>query len=94
MTDMRALLSGLEAYHGSLGRHVVGLQAEFDDVSRAWAALDECFSGNAADEFRPIWEGASGRFRDYTERTTHILRILADRIDQLRDAERTTGLSG
>ena len=94
MPDMRALHSGLDAYHASLTRHVASLATEFDDVSRVWSALDECFAGNAADEFRPIWEGASKRFHDYTEHTSSILRVLSARIESLSLAERNTGLSG
>lgn len=94
MPDMRALLSGLEAYHESLTRHVASLNENFQEVGLRWTALDECFAGNAADEFRPVWEGASQRFQDYSEHTSHILRVLADRIEQLREAERTSGLIG
>lgn len=92
MADTRALLAGLEAYRDSLRRLVSGLRLDFDDVARGWAGLDECFAGNAADEFRPIWEGASQRFRDYVDHTTAILAVLDRRIESLREADRATGL--
>jgi hypothetical protein len=91
MPDMRMLLSGLEEYRGAIDRHLEQVRGEFDEVTRAWMSLSECFEGNAADEFRPVWESASERFRDYVEHSTAIVRILADRIEDLRLAEQTPG---
>jgi len=92
MPNMRALLAGLEAYQASLQRHVITLGQDFDEVGRGWLNLDECFAGNAADEFRPIWEEASQRFRDYVQLTSGILHVLGERIEKLREAEQTAGL--
>lgn len=94
MPDMRVLLAGLEAYHQCVQRHVTMVRDEFEEVSRYWAALDECFAGNAADEFRPIWENTSQRFREYVEHTAAIQRVLSERIESLREADRVFGLSG
>jgi hypothetical protein len=94
MMDTRALLAGLEAYRDSLDRHVASLHLDFDEVGRAWLNLDECFAGSSADEFRPIWEGTAQQFRDYVDHTSGILRILGDRIESLREADRPTGLGG
>jgi len=94
MLDQRTLLAGLEAYKETLERHVATLHQDFEEVRHGWANLDECFAGNAADEFRPIWETASERFREYVEHTSAILRVLGDRIEKLREADRATGLDG
>jgi hypothetical protein len=94
MTDMRALLAGLEEYRQSVEQHLEVVHEDFDEVSHYWLALSECFAGNAADEFRPIWEVASQRFREYVERWTAIVRVLGERIDSLRQAERPIELSG
>lgn len=92
MADMRALLAGLIDYRDSLARQVKSLEGDFVDVRRVWIVLDGSFAGNAADEFRPIWQAADDRFREYVERTTVILRVLSERIASLEEAERTVGL--
>jgi uncharacterized protein YukE len=94
MADTRALLAGLEAYQQSVERHVTSLHQQFEGVSRCWAVLNECFAGNAADEFRPIWENTSQRFREYVEHTTAIVRVLGERVEGLREADRRAGLGG
>jgi len=92
MADMRTLLVGLTDYRDSLLRHVKSLESDFDDVRRVWIGLDDCFAGNAADEFRPIWQTADDRFKEYVERTTEILGVLNQRIESLEEADRTIGL--
>jgi hypothetical protein len=92
MPDTRALLAGLEAYQRSVERHLASLNQEFEEVGRCWLALDEVFAGNAADEFRPIWENTAHRFREYVDHTTAIVRILGERIESLREADRPIGL--
>ena len=89
MLDQRALLAGLVDYRDSVERQVASLRDDFQEVAHTWANLDECFAGNAADEFRPIWEGTSQGFREYIEHTTAILRVLSERIEYLRDFEKS-----
>jgi uncharacterized protein YukE len=88
MPDMTALLAGLEDYHESLVRHIDQVRQDFIRVENAWACLDECFAGQAADEFRAVWEAASQRFREYVDRTADIQTILSHRIESLREADR------
>lgn len=92
--DLRQLLAGLEEYHRALIQQVATVEGEFAEVSQTWLGLSECFEGDAADEFRPLWEQTATWFRDYAERTTAINAILADRIEALRRAEQTAGLGG
>jgi hypothetical protein len=94
MSDMRALAAGLEEYRQTVERHVLRLRDEFDEVGRYWLALAECYAGSAADEFRPVWEGTRERFREYVEHTTAIVRVLGERIDSLREADRVAGPDG
>jgi hypothetical protein len=94
MADTRSLLAGLEAYHRTVERHAASLHEDFTEVSRYWMVLNECFAGNAADEFRPIWENTSQRFQEYVEHTTAVLRALSERIESLREADRAIGLGG
>jgi hypothetical protein len=92
MLDMRALAAGLEEYRRTVERHVALLQHDFDEVSRYWLLLNECYAGSAADEFRPIWEKTSQRFQEYVARTAVIVRVLGERIASLREADRAAGL--
>ena len=91
MLDMRALIAGLDDYHTALERQVETVRVEFEAVERAWQLLSECFQGNAADEFRPVWEAAESRFHEYVERTTALDQVLLARVDDLRAADRPTG---
>jgi hypothetical protein len=91
---MQDLATGLEEYRQTVERCVVQLQREFDEVSCYWLVLSECYEGSAADEFRPIWENTSQRFREYLERTTAIVHVLGERVDSLREADRVAGLDG
>lgn len=88
MLDQRALIAGLDDYHSALGRQVETVRTEFHDVEMAWRSLDECFQGTAADEFRPIWEAAESRFREYVERSTELGVVLQKRLEHLRNADR------
>ena len=94
MPDMRVLIAGLDAYRMAVDHQVDTVRDGFLEVERAWRLLDECFRGDAADEFRPIWLQTERRFREYVERTTVLTRVLGVSIDDLRRANLPTGLSG
>jgi hypothetical protein len=94
MFDMRALIAGLSDYLTALDRQVEVVRARFAVVERIWVLLSECYHGTAADEFRPVWEATEARFREYLERTAALRRALADRLDDLRTADRPTGRIG
>jgi uncharacterized protein YukE len=88
MPYMTALLAGLEDYHDSLSRHLDQVRQDFTRVETAWLGLDECYAGQAADEFRAVWETTRQRFRDYVDQVANIQAILSHRIGGLRDADR------
>jgi uncharacterized protein YukE len=92
MIDQRTLLARLDEYHGSMNRHLLLVREEFERVSTAWAELERCYAGDAADEFKPIWGSASQRFREYDEQTGAIMAALRERIESLREANRAVGL--
>lgn len=94
MIDQRALLANLEDYHATMNRHLLVVREEFYLVSSAWAELDRCYAGDAADEFKPIWASASQRFNEYVEQSTAIMAALRDRIESLREANHAVGLEG
>lgn len=94
MLDARALIAGLSEYAAALERQVEATRSRFNEVERVWRLLSECYAGTAADEFRPGWEATEARFREYVERTTLLRRVLQDRLDDLRAADRATGRIG
>jgi len=91
MADTRILLSGLEEYHRVLGQHVSELMGEFQGLSGRWQQFSAVYDGNAADQFREGWTRTSQRFDEYIEQTRQISAMLGDRIEDLRDADRTMG---
>jgi uncharacterized protein YukE len=92
MADSRQLLSGLEEYLKAVTLHTEQMDTEFDHLVRQWEALYEHFDGNAADEFEPVWNGTSKMMKDYFEHSRILSRVLNERIDDLREFDRTIGL--
>ncbi len=89
MADTRLLLSLLEEYRRSLRHHLVEVRTEFDQVSRRWQIFAEVYDGDAADQFKEGWNRTSARFHEYTERSEAIAAVLDQRIEELREANRT-----
>jgi hypothetical protein len=92
MADTRILLQGLIDYRSSLERHLSSLQTEFRTVQSRWRAFSSVFAGDAADEFKPGWTQTEARFDEYLARTTAIARMLDERIESLREANRREGI--
>lgn len=93
MADTRLLLDGLENYRTSLQRHLSMMQAEFQHLQGRWQAFSAVYAGDAANEFKPIWHGTSARFDEYILRAKAIVRLLDERIEQLRKVNREEGVS-
>jgi uncharacterized protein YukE len=94
-TDARLLLRGLEEYHRVLGKHASNLTSEFQQVSAAWQRFSAVYEGQAADQFRQGWMRTSQRFQEYVEQTQKISSILDERIEDLREYDRSEqGLIG
>ncbi len=91
MADTRILLAGLEEYHRVLGKHLAHLMGEFQQLSGSWQQFSAVYDGNAADQFREGWTRTSQRFAEYIEQTRKISELLGNRIEDLRDADRTIG---
>ena len=93
MADSKQLLAGLEDYQKALKLHAERMDVEFTHLLKVWESLYEHFQGNAADEFEPVWNGTSKMMKDYFEHTRVLSRVLEERIDELREFDRTIGLS-
>lgn len=89
VADTRLLLAGLEDYQSSLRKHLIQLRTDFEQVENRWHAFSAVYEGDAADQFRANWVRTVDRFREYEQRSDAIARILQERIDFLREANRT-----
>jgi len=87
--DTRILLAGLEEYRTSLQRHLIELRTEFSQLENRWHSFSGVYEGDAADQFRAQWLRTTERFREYVQRTEAIAAILDERIDHLREVNRT-----
>lgn len=94
MIDVTKLLVGLEDYQSTATRHVLLVREDFEAVQRTWHRLDECYRGEAADEFQAAWLRAASMMSDYTDGTDAILAMLRARIEYLRAVDKPTGLDG
>jgi uncharacterized protein YukE len=93
--DSRDLLRGLEEYSRVLEHHSTMLKHEFDFLDSRWHQFSSVYSGEAADQFRAGWIRTTQNFQEYIEQTERILRILGERVDALREADKAeSGLIG
>ena len=94
-TDARVLLHGLEEYSRALERHTVMLKLQFNNVDSHWQQFSSVYEGEAADQFRAGWTRTNQNFKEYIEQTDRIQKLLEERIEALREADRTeSGLLG
>lgn len=94
MADTHALLIGLEEYSRTLYRHVSELRDHFNTLSREWSAFSDHYQGEAANQFRDHWLNTTRRFQEYIEGTEAINRLLEERIEHLRAADRRESVLG
>jgi uncharacterized protein YukE len=87
--DMRVLLAGLEEYHRVLGKHLSKLMGEYQQLDAQWRRFSAVYEGDAADQFREGWMRTANRFQEYIEQTQKISALLDERIEDLRQANRT-----
>jgi uncharacterized protein YukE len=88
MADVDVLLTKLEAYHGSVNRHLQTLDAEFRELQIHWRALSEQYGGKAAEQFKAHWAGVSDVFEKHVQRGGEIGHALGQSIDDLRELAR------
>lgn len=95
MADSRVLLAGLEEYHRVLERHLSQLTAEFQQLDTAWRQFNAVSEGDYAEQFRAGWTRTTDRFQEYMEQTQKISGVLDERIEHLRQVNKTeAGLVG
>lgn len=89
MADTRALLIGLTEYRDSQRRHLVQARTDFEALERRWYSFSAVYDGDGADQFRAHWGRTVAQFQEYVERTEKILLVLDERIEHLREVNKT-----
>lgn len=89
MADTRVLLKGLEEYSRALEQHSMLLKLEYNSLDVRWQMFSRVYEGDSADQFRAGWLRTSQNFQDYMNQTEQIKRILDERIEALREANKT-----
>jgi uncharacterized protein YukE len=85
----------LEEYSRVLEHHSSLLNVEFSNLDSHWQHFSSVYGGEAAEQFRAGWMRTTQNFREYIEQTERIRRLLVERIDALREADRAeSGLIG
>jgi uncharacterized protein YukE len=92
MADLSRLLTGLERYRDELQRHEQKVRSEFSGVSKRMSHLNSIYEGAAATEFKSHFARSQRSLNDYLEGTRRIQGVLDERIQKLREADRTGGL--
>ena len=94
-TDARVLLQGLEEYNRALEHHAVMLKLQFHYLDSHWQQFSSNYEGDAADQFRAGWIRTTRNFTEYIDQTDRIQKLLEERIEALRQADKTeSGLIG
>lgn len=89
MADSRILLAGLEEYYRVLERHLAQLAADFQQLDTSWRQFNAVSEGDYAEQFRAGWIRTSDRFQEYLEQTQKISEVLDERVDHLRNLNKT-----
>ena len=83
--DVDQLRNGLQAYRGSLARHLARLSHDFENVHEAWARLDQEYDGQSAEEFRRHWGATAQWFEQYMTAVKSMIATLEERSEHLRE---------
>lgn len=94
MTDATRLTHLLEDYAESLAGHLASVREEFDQLTRAWRMLSDVYEGDAAEQFRGVFEATAARMRHYEEDAGVLLGVLRGRIESLRRFDAVDGAVG
>jgi hypothetical protein len=89
VADSRILLAGLEEYRRVSGQHLSQLITEFQQLDNTWRQFSAVAEGDYADQFRAGWIRTSERFQEYIEQTQRICALLDERIEHLRNLNKT-----
>ena len=82
-TNVDRLRVGLDAYRDSLARHLARLADDFASVQDCWAALDQEYEGQAAEEFRQRWGATADWFKQYETALHGMIAMIDERTPHL-----------
>ncbi|RKD98744.1 hypothetical protein [Marinifilum flexuosum] len=77
------LKEGLREYNLSLNNHLEQLQSDFDSLMGHYAHFKQEYEGQAAEEFKTVWEQTAIWFDDYIKSAKNLASTLEERVDSL-----------
>ena len=92
MANLTNLLRGLERYEKELERHNRVVSEAFQTLQTSLSKLTAVYEGVGAREFQAHWIRTGTDFKEYISGAQSIQRVLTERIDRLREADRAEGL--
>ncbi len=87
--NLKYLAAALEDYQAALTRQTGLLRSELPPLQSSWRALSEVYEGEAAEQFRAGWLRTERLFEDYLGAIERLRPLLGQRLDALREANRT-----
>ncbi|MFL5659451.1 MAG: WXG100 family type VII secretion target [Ktedonobacteraceae bacterium] len=91
VVNSAVLLTGLEEYHRRLREHISQMEQQYQQLEKRWQAFSAVYEGNAAEQFRTGWRRTTEGFRGYVDQGHNIMKVLEERIEALREANRAEG---
>jgi uncharacterized protein YukE len=82
------LIAGLEDYLEGLRKHRKVLQSVRESTGRKYRALNAVWGGKAARSLHAQWSRTGAWFEDYLTRTNRLAKLLEERIEALRKANK------
>jgi uncharacterized protein YukE len=82
-TNVDKLREGLRNYNDSLDSHLEKLLLDFESLMGHYSHFRQEYEGQAAEEFKAVWEQTARWFEDYINITQSLSRTLEERIDSL-----------
>ena len=92
MADVTRLVSGLERYSRELERHNAQVAQAYHELEQALARLSAVYEGTAAREFKAHWARTKSGLREYNDGAQAIRQLLDERLNALKEADRTAPL--
>jgi uncharacterized protein YukE len=82
-TNVDKLREGLRNYNDSLNNHLEKLNQDFDSLMGHYVHFRQEYEGQAAEEFKAVWEQTARWFEDYINISQSLSKTLTERIDSL-----------
>lgn len=82
-TNVDILREGLRNYNASLNGHLEKLLLNYDSLMEQYSHFRQEYEGQAAEDFKAVWEQTARWFENYINITQSLSKTLEERIDSL-----------